>query len=104
MELKESIKLLEEKIEKGKELDTRNNPMSDIIDEIIIENKAIERVLHYIKEESIPRAVVEEKIGDLDYYLNTDFKSEVAKNKKWTYDEMLQQKIDILQEILKESK
>ena len=112
MELDESIKLLEEKIEKGKELDTRNNPMSDIIDEIIIENKAIDTVIKYIKEESIPKAVVEEKIEKLNYsYKNIEknYTEEQLDNYDVSEEDYIEMKKRefaerILQEILNEGK
>lgn len=49
-EEKKAIKILKDKLEKGKELETRNNPMSDIVNEIIIENRAIESLLQRNKE------------------------------------------------------
>ena len=49
-EEKKAIKILKDKLYKGKELETRNNPMSDIVNEIIIENRAIESLLQRNKE------------------------------------------------------
>lgn len=46
----EAIKILEDKVEKGKELEARNNPMSDIVNEIIAENRAIENLIQRNKE------------------------------------------------------
>ena len=52
--------------------------------------EALQRVLHYIKEESIPRAVIEEKIKEL------------IKNEKFITTDFI--RIDTLQELLKENK
>lgn len=51
------------------------------------DKKAVKTILKYIKEESIPRAVVEEKIKEL------------IKNEKFITTDFI--RIDILQELLK---
>ena len=62
MELEEAIKVLE----LLKEVDKKQLANGDIflyVEETKMEIKAIETLIKYIKEESIPRAVVEEKIS-----------------------------------------
>jgi len=78
MELKEAIKILEEfLLIIGSEycyIDNRDTTK---------EEQAMETVLKYIKEESIPKAVVEEKIEYIDeegyWEFNTDRDSDKAK-------------------------
>ena len=44
--------------------------------------------------------IVKKQIEELKYYLNTEYKSEQAKTMTFTYDEVLEQKIKLLENIL----
>lgn len=61
---------------------------------ISIETTALETVINYIKEESIPRAVVEEKIRELENQepADDDYAFEIQND--------IHSKINVLQEIL----
>lgn len=45
---------------------------------------------------------IRKQIEELKYYLNSDNKSEQAKVMKFTYDEVLEQKIKLLESLLGE--
>ena len=82
MELEEVIERLE------KLLKLRLNKANEIkYDNCIIATEDLRIILKYIKEESIPKAVVEEKIKEL------------IKNEKFITTDFI--RIDILQELLK---
>ena len=51
MSEEEAIKILENKVEKSKKIEIRNNPMLDIVYEIITENRAIETILDLYNKE-----------------------------------------------------
>ena len=90
MELEESIKILEEfLLILGSEycyIDNRDTTK---------EEQAMETVLKYIKEESIPRAVVKEEIKKLDKTYK-----EMKETSDFIIADTIQPKIEILQEIL----
>lgn len=99
MKLKEAIKILasyETKI------------VYEITDK---DKKAVKTILNYIKEESIPKAVVEEKIEELDKE-EKDLQDSISEEEREEYSDAnisfnlmdIEIRRQALQEILKESK
>lgn len=75
----------------------------DFLDEV--EDMALDRLIKYIKEESIPKEVVEEKIEEIKGRKMDIVTSPIhSTNEKLEILEKDQIRKDILQEILKESK
>lgn len=64
-ELEEAIKRLKSKLKNDGPYIENCNPFSDLVHEIILDNKAIETVLNYI-DNSIPKEVMKDKIKELE--------------------------------------
>lgn len=54
------------------------------------------------KRDAVMKSEIRDKIKALEYYLNTKYKSEKAKVMKFTYNEVLEQKIKLLESLLGE--
>ena len=109
MELEEVIKNLQEYIDLDRKM--RTSPIeewSDFEKFCELHCRDIEKVLHYIKEESIPRAVVEEEKEGLNYsYKNIekDYTEEQLDNYDVSEEDYIEMEkrefaISVLQEIL----
>ena len=91
MELEEAIEYLEQFI--GIQKEYKYNPIK--VKTLNNTRQAIENLIKYIKEESIPRAVVKEEIKKLDKTYK-----EMKETSDFIIADTIQPKIEILQEIL----
>lgn len=97
-ELEEAIKRLKSKLKNDGPYIENCNPFSDLVHEIILDNKAIETVLNYI-DNSIPKEVIKDKIKELQKeYINKMIETQ----EKYNYDQEIRhaEEDNVLCEIL----
>lgn len=121
-DMEEDIKILEERVitlKRHIKNYEESNCKTDVYQQLVKECDAIVNVLHDLKynkaqfetqlrekldlqASSIPKSKIKEKIEELEYYFKTQYRSEIAKKQTWTYEEILCQKIKLLQELMED--